>query len=69
MEELKQVNCGMLRLEDIGTRTSAWPFLSNVTLDLRYDYAKVRVEPSLSELTPTQYGQFVDWNSALWLEF
>jgi hypothetical protein len=69
LDELKQVNAGLLRLEDVPTRTAGWPFLSNVTIDLGYDYARVRVEQPLSELTPTQYPQKVDWNSALWFEF
>lgn len=68
LEEMKQVRVGMLQIEDIGTRTSGWPFLSNVTVDIGYDYAKIRVEPPLSEATPTQYGQHVDWNSVLWFE-
>lgn len=68
LEELKQCRAGMITLADVPTRTSGWPFLSNVTIDVGYDYAKVRVEQPLSELTPTQYGQSVDWNSALWIE-
>jgi len=68
MEELKGVRFGRLTIEDIGTRTANWPFLTNVTLDIRYDYAKLRVEQPLSEPTPTQYGQFIDWTSALFIE-
>jgi len=68
LDELKKVNVGSLQIEDIGTRTSGWPFLSNVTLDVGYDYRKVRVETPLSEGTPTYYPQAVDWNSALWVE-
>lgn len=69
LEEMKQVQAGALHIEDIGTRTSGWPFLSNVTVDIGYDYAKLRVEQPLSEQTPTVYGQFIDWNSALWIEW
>jgi hypothetical protein len=68
LAEMKQVRVGMLSIEDIGTRTSGWPFISNVRVDPAYEYAKIRVEQSLSEGTPTQYGQFCDWNSALLLE-
>jgi len=68
MDELRDVRFGKLCIEDIGTRTAGWPFMSNVTVDIRYDYAKVRVEQPLSEPTPTQYGQNIDWNSALYLE-
>lgn len=68
MDELKKVMIGTLQIEDIGTRTSGWPFISNVTLDLGYDYRKIRVETPLSEATPVFYPQSVDWNSALWVE-
>ncbi len=69
LNELKAVRIGNLCIEDIGTRTSGWPFLSNVTVNPAYDYAKIRVEPSLSEQTPTQYGQYIDWNSVLYVEW
>jgi hypothetical protein len=65
---MKQVRIGMLSIEDIGTRNSGWPFISNVSMNIGYDYNKVRVEPQLSEGTPTGYGQFIDWNAALSLE-
>jgi hypothetical protein len=63
LQDLKWVLVGMMPIEDIGTRTSSWPFITNSTLDIRYDYVKARVEPMLSEGTPTQYAQYVDWNS------
>lgn len=69
LDEMKQVNVGIFRIPNIGMRTSGWPFVTNVTVDLRYDYAKIRVETPLSEGTPTQYPQRVDWNSLLWLEW
>lgn len=69
LQEMKQVRVGMLQLEDIPTRTAGWPFISNMTLDVRYDLVKARLEPQLSEGTPTQYGQFIDWNSALLLQW
>ena len=65
LEEMRQVRVGMLQVEDIATRTAAWPFISNVTVDPRYDFARVRVQTPLSEATPTQYSQYIDWNSAL----
>lgn len=68
-EELKAVQHNQLQIEDIGTRTAAWPFMSNVTVDLNYSFAKVRVEQPISEGTPTQYPQYIDWNSVLWLEY
>jgi hypothetical protein len=69
MDELKGVRFGVLNIEDIGTRTSGWPFISNATVDPAYDYMKTRVEPNLSEGTPTQYAQTIDWNSALFVEW
>jgi hypothetical protein len=69
MAELKDVRIGNLSIEDIGTRTSGWPFFSNVTVDVRYDYNKIRVEPQMSEGTPTVYPQFIDWNSAFLFQF
>lgn len=68
MEELKGVRLGQLCIDGIGTRTSGWPFLSNVTVDHAYDYACVRVQSPISEGTPTQYGQYIDWNSALLIQ-
>jgi len=68
LEEMKMVRFGQLNIEDIGTRTAGWPFLSNVTNDIHYDYSRIRVEMPLSEPSPTQYGQLVDWNSAYYLE-
>jgi hypothetical protein len=65
MEELKGVRMSFLNIEDIGTRTSGWPFLSNIVVDQRYEVAKSRVEQTISEGTPTQYGQYTDWSS-LW---
>ena len=69
MAELKQVQVGNLCIEDIGTRTSGWPFFSNVTVDIKYTYNKIRVESQLSEQTPTTYPQLIDWPSALIFEY
>ncbi len=69
LEEMRQVRVGMLQLEDIPTRTAGWPFISNVTIDVRYDLVKTRVEEQISEGTPTQYAQYIDWNSALLLQW
>lgn len=69
LDEMKMVRTGALQLEDIGTRTAGWPFLTNVTVDIGWTVAKTRVEQQISEHTPTQYGQWIDWNSALLLEW
>ncbi len=69
LDEMRQVNAGQLRVEDIGTRTAAWPFYSNVTVDIGYSVHKVRVERTISEGTSVQYPQYVDWNDSLGVEF
>jgi hypothetical protein len=63
LEELKQVRTGMLNIEDIGTRSAGFPFITNQTTDISYTWAKARVEPVISDPVPCQYGQFIDWNS------
>lgn len=67
VEELKAVQCGQLSIEDIGTRGVDWPTIVNVTVNPGYDGMRARVQPAISEQTPTAYGQFVDWNSARFL--
>jgi hypothetical protein len=69
VEEMRAVQTGQLSIEDIGTRGSDWPSIVNVTVNPSYDGMRARVQPAISEGTPTAYGQFVDWNSArsLWV--
>ena len=62
-ESMRLVWTGALQIDSAGTRTSSWPFISNVQVDHRYNTAQVRVQPSISEGTPTQYAGFVDWSS------
>ena len=69
MEEMKLVQQGSLAIEDIGTRGVDWPTFTNVTVDPSYDFMRARVEPNMSEQTPTVYSQFIDWNSAAWIEY
>lgn len=69
IDELRMVQAGELMIEDIGTRGVDWPFVTNLTVDPSYDYARARVETNISEQTPTAYNQFVDWNSAMYLEW
>lgn len=68
LEELRMVQCMQLSIEDIGTRGVDWPTVVNVTVNPGYDYMRARVEPNISEQTPTGYSQYIDWNSAVWLE-
>lgn len=69
IEELRMVQSGQLSIEDIGTRGGDWPQVINVTVNPAYDYMRARVEPNISEQTPTAYSQFIDWNSIFAFEF
>ncbi len=69
LEEMRMVQAGQLAIEDIGTRGSDWPSMSNVTVNPGYDGMRARVEPNISEGTPTAYSQYIDWNSAVRLDF
>lgn len=69
IEELKMVQSGQLSIEDIGTRGVDWPTVTNITVNPAYDHMRSRVQTNISEQTPTDYSQFVDWNSALSLNF
>lgn len=69
VKEMQSVSAGQIMLEDAGTRGVDWPWISNVTVDPGYDVMRARIEPNISEQTPTAYGQYVDWNSAMWLEY
>lgn len=65
IEEMRMVQSGQLSLEDVGTRGADWPTVSNVIVNPAYDGMRARVQPNISEQTPTAYSQFIDWNSAV----
>ena len=69
LEEMKAVQAGQLAIEDIGTRGVDWPTVTNVIVNPAYDGMRSRVQPNISEGTPTNYHQFIDWNSAVLLGF
>lgn len=69
IEEMKMVQAGQLAIEDIGTRGVDWPTVTNITVNPGYDGMRARVEPNISEQTPTAYNQYIDWNSAVILDF
>jgi hypothetical protein len=69
IEEMRMVQVGQLAIEDIGTRNVDWPSVTNITVDVGYDFMRARVEPNISEQTPTAYNQYVDWNSAAAFEY
>jgi hypothetical protein len=64
IEEMRMVQSGQLSIEDIGTRGVDWPTVVNVTVNPAYDHMRARVQPGISEGTPTNYPQYIDWNSA-----
>ena len=65
IEEMRMVQSGQLSIEDIGTRGVDWPTVTNIIVNPAHDGMRARVQPYISEQTPTAYGQFVDWNSAM----
>ncbi len=69
IEELRMVQVGNLAIEDIGTRGTDWPSITNITVNPVYDTMRSRVQPNISEQTPTAYSQYIDWNSACAFEF
>lgn len=69
LEELREVQVGALSLEDIGTRGVDWPTVTNVKVSPSYNIMQARVEPQISEQTPTNYNQWIDWSSAMYLEW
>lgn len=69
IEEMRAVQAGQLSIESIGTRGIDWPTITNITVNPGIDGMRARVQPNISEGTPTAFGQFVDWNSAANLSF
>lgn len=67
IEELRMVQSGQISIEDIGTRGVDWPTITNITVNPAYDHMRARVQPNISEQTPTAYAQYIDWNSAAWI--
>lgn len=69
MEEMQKVQIGQLNIEDIGTRDVDWPTIVNINVNPAFNGMQARVQPAISERTPTRYGQYVDWNSILSLGY
>lgn len=69
LEQLKLVQSDQLSIEDIGTRGTDWPTITNVSVNPGYDGMRARLQPGISEGSSTNYHRFVDWNSAMALEF
>lgn len=69
VKEMEMVQCGQLDVEDIGTRGVDYPSVTNVIVQPGYDGMRARVQPNISEQVPRAYGQYIDWNSAVLLNF
>lgn len=69
IEEMRMVQSAQLSIEDIGTRGIDWPTVTNIIVNPGYNGMRARVQPSISEGTPTGFAQYVDWNSAVLLSF
>lgn len=69
IEDMRAVQAGQLQIEDIGTRGADWPTVTNVTVNPAYDNMRVRKQPNISEQSPTNFGSYIDWNSAMSLGF
>ena len=69
IEMMKGVQSGAYAIEDIGTRGVDWPTVTNIRVSPGYDGMQARVEPNISEQTPTVYNQYIDWSSAFLLDY
>lgn len=65
IEEMRMVQVNQLSIEDIGTRGSSWPSMTNIIVNPGYEGMRARVQPNISEQTPTGFSQYIDWNSAV----
>ena len=63
MGDMKDVRAKAAQIPDIGYRNVDWPAWSNITVDPRYRVRQIRVQRPISERTPTQYPQTVDYSS------
>ena len=69
MGDLADVRSGAAQIPDVGRRNAPWLAWSNVTVDPRYRLRQIRVQRPISEGTPTQYAQDVDWRAENSWEF
>ncbi len=65
MGDLLDVRDQKAQIPDIGYRHVPWPAWSNVTVDPRYRLKQIRVQRPISERTPTEYSQSIDWSSEM----
>lgn len=70
MGDLRDVRRGRAKIPETARRTpDDGPAWSNVTVDPRYRLRQLRVQRPISEQTPAQYPQTVDWRAEHTLEF
>jgi hypothetical protein len=63
MGELIGVRAGRFKIPDCPSRYNESPAYSNIRVDPIYRTRQIRTQKSISEKTPTQYPQTVDWGS------
>ncbi len=63
MGDLADVRADKAKIPDIGTRNVEWPAWSNARVDPAYRLRQIRIQRPISERTPTQYPQNVDWGA------
>lgn len=68
MGDLADVRAGKATIPDIGTRNVEWPAWSNARVDPAYRLRQIRIQRPISEKTPTQYPQSVDWGAERTIE-
>ncbi len=65
VKEMRMVQMGQMQVPGIGTRSACWPFIDNVTVNPAYTNHKIRLQQTISDPTPTQFGAYVDYSDAL----
>lgn len=63
IEDLQNVQAGVLFIPDIGQRNPSGPTWSNVIVRPEYEFRKIRVERPLSGEPPSSYPQKIDYAS------
>ena len=70
VDELERVHDDIYEIPGVPKRHAAYPTFSNIRVDPRYDYRKVRVEKIISEASsPSSYVQIPDWTSQFIFEY
>jgi hypothetical protein len=62
IKECRMVQMGQMQVPGIGVRSAGWPFIDNVTVNPAYFNHKIRLQQTISDPTPTQFGAYVDYS-------